>query len=197
MSRIWFTSDTHYNHKNIVRGTSEWGGSRDQRTRDFDTLEKHNRTLVQNINALVMPEDILYHLGDWSFGGFGSIQEFRDQLNVGTIHLIYGNHDHHIENNKNGIRSLFASTQHYKRISIAGQEIVMSHYSMRVWDRGHHGAWMLYGHSHGTLPAHGNFKTLDVGVDTNNLKPYSFDELEVYMSTRDKLLIDHHNEKTT
>ena len=44
--------------------------------------------------------DILYHLGDWSFGGLNQIWEFRKRLNCKKIHLILGNHDHHIENNK-------------------------------------------------------------------------------------------------
>jgi len=95
----FFTSDTHFHHKNIVAGTSEWDDKRE--CRDFDTLEEHNAKLVQNINALVKPNDILYHLGDWSFGGVERIWEFRKQLHCKNIHLILGNHDHHIENNKN------------------------------------------------------------------------------------------------
>jgi hypothetical protein len=34
-----------------------------------------------------------------------------------------------------------------------GQPIVLCHYAMRVWNRSHHGAWHLYGHSRGNLPA--------------------------------------------
>ncbi len=37
-------------------------------------------------------------------------------------------------------------------ISVHGQPIVICHYAMRVWNRSHHGAWHLYGHSHGNLP---------------------------------------------
>lgn len=95
---IYFTSDTHYGHSNIVRGTSNWNSP--QSVRDFDTLAEHNQALVDGINSVVKSDDVLYHLGDWSFGGINNIWEFRRQLAVKDIHLILGNHDHHIEKNK-------------------------------------------------------------------------------------------------
>lgn len=94
---IWFTSDTHYHHKNIVRGTSEWEVKQEgnhQRLRDFDTLEEHDDKLVANFNKVIKGDDTLYHLGDWSFGGLQQILRFRQQLNCKNIHLILGNHDH-------------------------------------------------------------------------------------------------------
>lgn len=210
MNKTWFTSDTHYNHKNIVAGVAEWEDK--SQCRPFNTLKEHNDALVKNINAVVGPYDTLYHLGDWSFGGFEAIEEFRAQLNCATIHLIFGNHDHHIERDKNGIRSIFTSTQHYKEITIAKQKIILCHYAMRVWNGSHKGSWMLYGHSHGTLDEFRpefsnptwigdqyyikNYRTMDVGVDTHLLfRPYSFEELHDMMSTREVLLdVDHHNE---
>lgn len=47
----WITSDTHYNHTNICRGVSTWEDGRG--TRDFQTLEEMNSTLVHNINSKV------------------------------------------------------------------------------------------------------------------------------------------------
>ncbi len=67
--RVWFTSDTHYAHSNICRATTQWTGS-DNLTRDFKSLDHMNDTLVNNINEIVHQDDILIHLGDWSFGGF-------------------------------------------------------------------------------------------------------------------------------
>jgi calcineurin-like phosphoesterase family protein len=85
--QIWFTSDTHYAHSNICRATTNWKDA-DQLTRDFTSLEEMNQTLVDRINQQVMPNDILIHLGDWSFGGFDNIRLFREQLNCKNIILI-------------------------------------------------------------------------------------------------------------
>lgn len=253
MSDIWFMSDPHYGHKNIVRGVTEWGGDPTKgaasvdRTRDFNTLEEHNDTLVKNINAVVKPDDILYCLGDWSFGGLENVWEFRKRLHCLNIHLMFGNHDHHIERNRElpnahtiwteekGIivvdgpcpkvtgsdkavirpartQELFKSVQHYSRRVIGGQDMVLCHYAMRTWDKGHKGTWMLFGHSHGTLGPYGTsippveegkvhtwgaFKTMDVGIDTHpEFRPYHIEEIRDKMQNRVNLIVDHHNEAT-
>ncbi len=208
MQNIFFTSDTHYNHKNIVRGTSEWkgfeeGGSH-QRTRDFDTLEEHNEVLVKSINSLVKENDILYHLGDWSFGGHENIKIFRNRLNCKNIHLIFGNHDQHIEPKDSPYRGCFNSAQHVKQFSLrlgtektgkyGKQGFFLSHYSHQVWNQHHHGVIHLFGHSHGTIKGIG--KSMDVGVDTNNLYPYHLDEILDIMKGKDIEIIDHHNKNT-
>lgn len=235
---IYFTSDTHFHHKNIVRGVSSWiEEGRTRRTRDFATLEEHDEELIKRINERVKEDDTLYHLGDWSFGGIEQIWEFRKRLHCKNIHLIYGNHDQHIELNHDVPKSqekeihdwafqylkvsslpvriemqdLFSSCQHYKEIKVNGTHIILSHYAMRVWNKSHRGSIMLYGHSHGSLddlkPSFTeptwigedyfikNNKTMDVGVDTNNLYPYSFTEIKEIMDKRDLLLnVDHHGE---
>jgi calcineurin-like phosphoesterase family protein len=67
--RLYFTSDTHYNHTNICRGVTRWTDAEDV-TRDFKTLDQMNDRIVAGINTEVGQDDILFHLGDWSFGGF-------------------------------------------------------------------------------------------------------------------------------
>jgi len=207
----WFTSDTHFHHKNIVRGTAEWEDK--SACRPFETLEEHDDRLVENFNKLIMSNDTIYHDGDWSFGGFDQIEEFWQRLNCKNIHLILGNHDHHIERNRDNIQRLFKSVQHYKEIRIHGVDIILCHYAMRVWNKSHKGSWMLYGHSHGTLDEMTphianptwigdqyyikNWRTMDIGVDTNVFLPYSFDEIYTRLVNRDILLgVDHHSTKT-
>lgn len=44
---IWFISDTHYSHKNIVKGESSWSDL--SGCRDFPTLTAHDDWLVNTI----------------------------------------------------------------------------------------------------------------------------------------------------
>lgn len=66
MSKIWFTSDTHYGHANIAsKNCSKWK----EGFRNFDNLDQMNKEIFNNINKYVKSEDILYFLGDFCFGG--------------------------------------------------------------------------------------------------------------------------------
>jgi calcineurin-like phosphoesterase family protein len=205
MSEIYFTSDTHFHHKNIVKGVTTWQSGESQvGVRNFDTLEEHDETLVKNFNSLIKVDDILWHLGDWSFGGHEQIKIFADRLNCKNIHLIFGNHDQHIEPINSPYRNLFDSVQYYKEITFKldrkwkqfiKTRIVLSHYSFRVWNKSHHGSIHLFGHSHGTLPDSGN-RSMDVGVDTNDLYPYHLEEILYKMLPREITAVDHHNQNT-
>ncbi len=211
LGNIWFTSDTHYHHKNIVRGTTSWtqdefegDGRGILRTRDFDTLEEHDEELVARFNSLVKPNDEVWHLGDWSFGGYDQIPIFRKKLNCKNIHLIFGNHDQHIEPINSPYRSLFTDCQYVKQFSLklgtdttgrmGKQGFFLSHYSHQVWDKSHHGVIHLFGHSHGSLKGIG--RSMDVGVDTHDLYPYHLDEILAIMKNIPCGIIDHHNQNT-
>jgi len=206
--RLWFTSDTHYNHSNICRATTRWTDA-DSVTRDFASLEKMNEELVYWINRRVAQDDILIHLGDWSFGGFESIQTFRDRIVCQNIHLILGNHDHHIQNNKDNIQSIFSSVNQYLDLSvswwIAGKKkeharFICMHYPIASWNGMNDGAIHLFGHVH--LPNHQrimNGKAMDVGVDGNALEPIEMDDILIKMVSRPitKLALpkDHHEKR--
>lgn len=96
--QVWFTSDTHFGHTNICLGTSTWE-NKESKCRDFNSLEEMNKHIVANINDCVGEDDILIHLGDWSFGGIDNVWNFRKQIKCKNIYLVLGNHDHHIRNN--------------------------------------------------------------------------------------------------
>jgi calcineurin-like phosphoesterase family protein len=187
MSTIHFTSDTHFGHTNIVIGVTNWPEEvRERSCRNFQSIEEMDELLLDRINTRVKPGDTLYHLGDWSFGDFENILKYRKRIHCRNVHLILGNHDHHIERNRAGIRGAFSSVTPYLEISFNKHHIIMSHYPFQTWNRGHYGSWMLHGHCHGNLPADAmNRKIYDVGVDTHwDFAPYSFDEMVEIMKDR-------------
>lgn len=55
----FFTSDTHFNHANIIRFCN----------RPFKDVEQMNETLIANWNRVVGTNDIVFHLGDFCLGG--------------------------------------------------------------------------------------------------------------------------------
>jgi calcineurin-like phosphoesterase family protein len=176
--RVFITSDTHYAHKNICRGVTDWRTQDGEipvgSTRDFETIEQMNNRLVNAINNVVGQDDTLIMLGDVSFGGFENIGIFLDRLICKNIHLILGNHDHHIENNRENIQSRFLSVQHYLEVNINDKNFVLCHYPLQSWNGLNKGVIHLHGHVH--LPANrkfGNGKRMDVGVDGNDMVPYS------------------------
>ena len=200
---IWVTSDTHYNHTNICRGVSTWGGD-GKNTRNFPTLEKMNDAIVSNINAVVRPEDILIHLGDWSFGGIESISKFRERIVCENIHLVLGNHDQHIKRNTNNLQSLFTSVSKILDIEVVvnnsvKQKFTMCHFPICSWEDMNKGVIHLHGHVH--LPPNKRLhagKSMDVGVDGNGLRPLNMFDILSIMSKQPiattALSQDHHLE---
>lgn len=202
---LWITSDTHFSHKNICRGTTEWrtpdGKIPISQTRDFSSIEKMNDTIVNNINDVVNQEDILIHLGDWSFGGFEQIRKFWDRIICKNIHLVLGNHDHHIENNRGGTQGLFKSVSHYNTLEIGQFKFRLMHYPISSWDGLNKGVMHLHGHCH--LPNHLKFgvgQRMDVGMDGHpEFRPYNvMDEIIPVLRNRPRLSEindDHHLDK--
>jgi len=198
--KIFITSDTHFGHQNICRGVTNWrtqdGKIPIDSTRDFETIDQMNQRLVDGINNMVGQDDTLIMLGDVSFGGFENIGIFLDRLVCKNIHLILGNHDTHIANNKGNIQSRFLSTQHYLEVKLNDRNFVLCHYPLQSWHGLNKGVIHLHGHSHlGRETKFGNGKRMDVGVDGNGLNPYSIYEIIKIMDKRpvgSDMLGDHH-----
>lgn len=201
--RLFFTSDTHYNHANICSATTKWNNP--VTCREFKTLEHMNSHLVGNINEVVGQDDILFHLGDWSFGGFEQIEKFREQIVCKNVHLITGNHDHHIENNHEGCQNLFSSVNKYLNLIVkynvgtplmGEARFALMHFPLASWDNMARGAIHLHGHVHFNPNMRlQEGKMMDVGVDGNMLYPIQLQEVLRIMRDRPiKSLFnfDHH-----
>lgn len=82
MPKIFFTSDLHFGHKNIIRFDN----------RPFSTVEEMDEALIRNWNAKVSDEDTVYVLGDISWYNDAKTSEIINSLHGHKI-LIKGNHD--------------------------------------------------------------------------------------------------------
>jgi calcineurin-like phosphoesterase family protein len=206
--KLWFTSDTHFNHANICSATTTWNkntGSVGSNFREFKSLEQMNDRLVEGINSSVGQNDILFHLGDWSFGGFESIRQFRDRLVCKNIHLILGNHDQHIARNKDDVQEIFSSVHNMLDLIVKWNvgtptqdeaKFMLMHFPIASWDNLSRGVIHLHGHVH--LPKHrriGPGKMMDVGVDGNGLDPISLQDVLKIMEAqpiKSIMSFDHH-----
>lgn len=180
MKKIFFTSDNHWYHKNILKYSN----------RPFADVNEMQYVMRNKWNETVGQDDKVYMLGDVGFSDGDKLATYIKSLN-GEKHLILGNHDRNItKNRKTFNEKVFRSIKSYNEININGQFIVLSHYAMRVWNKSHYGSWMLFGHTHGQLSPYG--KSVDVGVDSPFItgeapyRPFSFDEIKTFMDKQEQ-----------
>lgn len=154
-----------------------------------------NEGLIEKWNSRVRPGDTVYHCGDFAFmKDPAAISAIVKRLN-GQILLIRGNHDYSDTLKEvTGFAWIGASYQ-CKMAKVGDQMVFCSHYAMRIWDHSHHGAFSVYGHSHGGLPDDPNLLACDVGVDAHDGYPVSFEELKAIMAKKSFVPIDHHGRK--
>lgn len=167
----FFTADTHFGHQLMLR------------FRAFSTVEEMDEFLIDVWNAVVKPDDIVWHLGDFSAHDEARTKQIFGRLQ-GRKRLILGNHDLHADSKpRKSIRGLAwdQPPTHYAETKIDGERIILNHYAMRTWSASVHGSWHLYGHSHGRLPPYG--RSRDVGVDCPDLgyAPATFQQLTAAM----------------
>ena len=159
--KTFFTSDSHFGHKNIIKHCN----------RPFASVEVMDEDLMARWNAVVSPEDTVYHLGDFSLLSANKVSALLSRLH-GTKHLIVGNHD---------------TVQGVAQINLEGYKIVLCHYPMREWPGMWRGALHLYGHVHGNMqPLPGSMdmcadvwggNPVTLGQILKAMGPYSTDDL--------------------
>lgn len=217
MSNTFFTSDTHFSHANIIKycnrpwqdpsdweiieGNPQWKSHAISRQR----AKEMDEALIANWNNTVSYADDVWHLGDFNFGTAEDTAKLIERLKFRKLYFIWGNHDSAMEQlctltySRDSKYQPFRSKVYWcgdmKEIRVNGQKIVLNHYAMKVWNRSHHGAWHLYGHSHGSLADDPHSLSFDVGVDCHNYRPISFDEVKDIMSKKFFKPIDHHTGK--
>lgn len=196
----FFTSDTHFGQERALTLSM----------RPFDSVDEMDITIIKNINdVLSTGEDpvVLYHLGD--FGDYNRVRE----INAPVI-LIVGNYeekeygDHFDEWSKeildkygyDGKTGFLEIWKPIKKISIEytlddkpnpvyRKELMLAHKPLDIkkvlmndFERG------LFGHIHGRQKV--KKFGIDVGVDAQNFKPISENDVGFYLNAIDKFYDD-------
>lgn len=161
MGEIFFTSDLHFFHHNIIRFCN----------RPYVDVDHMNWMLVKNWNSVVSNADTVWLLGDVSFGSPEKTLDLLGNLN-GKINLIPGNHDRKGRASQTPweVRCNVYPPYHlvkYDRVN----KFVLCHFPFASWESGYIN---LHGHSHGTYPS--KFMQHDVGVDVNKYTPLHIED---------------------
>ena len=157
---IFFTSDTHFNHHNIIEY--------DQRP--FKDIYEMDEKLISNWNKKVPEGSIVYHLGDFGLGRTGALKEIKGWL-AGNICLIRGNHDESIRKLLDVGFECVADelTLHYKGfIFVLSHQADLSHKDVA-------GVINIHGHSHSPKRFNKNF--INVCTSAWDYTPVSLEEL--------------------
>lgn len=167
MTNIWFTSDTHFGHENIIKYTN----------RPFKDVHHMDSVLIKNLNNRIKEDDTVFFLGDFCFRnskggkeGEGTINKakyYREQL-LGNWIFICGNHDY-----TNSLNTPITGIA----IEHGGKEIWLTHQPENYNPEyaynfvGHvHANWRFKKYEDGTI-------LVNVGVDVWNFMPVKFDEI--------------------
>lgn len=190
MSNAFFTADLHLGHRLVSD------------LRGFDTVEDHDRAVMDTLAATLGTSDTLWLLGDISAGGGGGQRHalaLIEEVLVSrgrTVHLIPGNHDGVHPLHRNALkwdgpyRQVFASVQPFARRRIAGRNVWLSHFpwrgggdhtdidryeTVRLNDDGT--SWLLHGHTHSLEAIDYERCQIHVGLDAWDLRPVPLEEI--------------------
>lgn len=172
---IWFSSDMHYGHANVLKLCN----------RPFANIDEMNTVLINNYNAVVKEDDEVYILGDVAYrSSANQVTNILRRLNKSRRYLIIGNHDH--KNLKDpSFRMCFDWIKDYHEINYNKQLYVMSHYPFASWRGSGHGSIMIHGHCHSKMD-NSKYYRIDVGVDNPicGFSPISIDRIESIMKNK-------------
>ena len=184
---IWWTSDPHFRHNNVIRFCD----------RPFANTDEMDAKLVENYNKYVKEDDTLIFVGDISLNKKKNIRPILNSIKCKNKILIHGNHD-----TKGALpRDCFVMVCNRMTVEVAGQVVVVSHYPFKwPWwkhmlgrlkgkkaryrdrrpsDNGH---FQIHGHTH--MKEKQQKRMIHVGVDAWDFKPVSNDKIaEMIMQT--------------
>lgn len=164
---LYFTSDLHFKHQNILKYDS----------RKFNTIEEHDNALIDGILRTVKPTDLLFILGDITLSkDLDYLNHLFSKISHIRKVLIVGNHDKHLLHT-DFIKNNFIAYFDYLEFKHNKKLIVMSHYPFYSWNSSSRGSLHVYGHTHTSKPVL-SAKAFNVGVcNSLTYTPFSYEEI--------------------
>lgn len=200
MSRIFFTSDSHYGHTNVIKYSN----------RPYDSIGQMNAELTRLWNETVTEDDTIYYLGDFSLS-YKWVQECAGNLKGNKI-LVVGNHDACF--NRHDFKKLRQPGQYLKyfkevhhdlslpmKINGIQTNLQLCHFPFAEAEEGYgfpirypdhrpqnKGQTLLHGHVHNLWKKKG--RCINVGVDVWDYKPVSLEQIEEVLLHKEDILAD-------
>lgn len=172
---IYFTSDLHFDHMNILSYCA----------RPFATVQEMNETIIENYNRRVKAKDVCYILGDTMIRDTDNAKECLRRLN-GRKYLVNGNHDFFKDDG-----TVFEWIKDYYKLRWNHKKFILCHYPFLSWDGMNNGSYCLHGHQH-NKPEYNNgmraagLKRYDVGVDANQFAPVSIEDIIAFFEDQNE-----------
>lgn len=163
---IFVTSDHHFGHAAVIQYSK----------RPFKSVQEMDREMIRRWNEVVLKDDLVYHLGDFSFRK--DLPSLFSQLN-GKISWLSGNHDKK-KYKDSSLTSTVRLVGPYEELKLNGHTLILCHYPFYKWNKCHYGSLHLHGHSHGGLDIENeSILRYDVGVDANqhNFYPQKIEDV--------------------
>lgn len=157
LSNVWFISDLHIGHKNIIRHQA--ARKKIMGLKDEDDVETHDKYILDMWNRTVKRGDVVYILGDLIMMNKEQTRKVLHKMKANgvKIHLVVGNHD----KSSQKLPEMFESMEQIKVVDFKKSvypfldedfPVVMCHYPMTTWPRKANGALHLFGHVHQNAP---------------------------------------------
>jgi calcineurin-like phosphoesterase family protein len=166
MRQIWLISDTHLGHSNILNFETDGVKVRPE----FDNVDQMNDCIMDNLNDMVKPGDILYHLGDVYFNhskakkalGHFKALPFKKRL-------ILGNHDNGTDPVLLDIFGKISMWRIFREYNCCLTHVPIHKESFRKF------GYNVHGHIH-EKPSYG-LEYINVCVEKTGYKPVAIEEV--------------------
>ncbi|MDO4796992.1 MAG: metallophosphoesterase family protein [Coriobacteriales bacterium] len=184
---IWFTSDLHLGHANILHHAK----------RPFDDVGQMNDWIIDAINDRVSWSDELWVLGDFAYRvSADEVRAFRERIVCRNVRLVRGNHDVRFPHGESPFGAELGYYDELRTNPPDRRQLVLFHYPILDWNGMNAGSIHLHGHIHEDRAynernrAQGLLR-YDVGVDAHDFVPVSITDVEEFFAGVEPRSIHH------